>query len=79
MTLVGVNLVNNKPNRWKIMNSWGDDYGLKGYLMMNDEWFNEYVYEVVLNKKYLTKEIVDLLDTEPTILPYYSPFGKKCD
>ena len=79
MTLVGVNLVNDKPNRWKIMNSWGDDYGLKGYLMMNDEWFNEYVYEVVLNKKYLTKEIVDLLDTEPTILPYYSPFGKKCD
>ncbi len=79
MTFTGVNLVDDKPNRWKVMNSWGEDYGFKGYFMMNDAWFDEYVYEIVVNKKYLPKNVLKILDTEPTILPYFTPFCRKCD
>lgn len=51
MTLTGVNLVEEKPNRWKVENSWGKENGEKGYFVMSDQWFEDYTYEVVVNKK----------------------------
>ncbi|HBM75876.1 MAG TPA: aminopeptidase, partial [Clostridiaceae bacterium] len=45
------------PNRWKVENSWGEKNGEKGYFVMNDSWFDEYTYEVIINKKYLSDEL----------------------
>ena len=66
MILVGVNLDDSgKPNRWKIENSWGKDVGKNGYFVASEEYFKDYVYEVIINKKYLTEEQKALLRTEP--------------
>ena len=75
MVITGANLVDGKPNRWKVENSWGDDIGAKGWFRMSDEWFNEYVYQAVINKKHLSKEQVDALSTEPIVLNPWDPMG----
>lgn len=57
MMFLGVNLDENwKGNRWKVENSWGDASGNKGIYLLTDEWFNSYVYQVVINKKHLKPE-----------------------
>lgn len=68
MTLTGVNLVDGQPNRWKIENSWGDKNGDKGYFVMTQDWFEQYTYEAVINKKYLDDQTRALLDQQPEIL-----------
>ncbi|GAA3635680.1 C1 family peptidase [Lactobacillus hamsteri] len=65
MAITGVNLVNGKPNRWKVENSWGDGIGEGGYMCMTQSWFEKYCYQVVANKKYLPKEVLDVLATKP--------------
>ena len=57
-----------KPIRWKVQNSWGDDRGKKGCFLMTDQWFTDYVYECVINKKYLSEEVVKNFEKEPIIL-----------
>ncbi|XP_069082360.1 bleomycin hydrolase [Pleurodeles waltl] len=61
--------------KWRVENSWGDDRGNKGYLIMTDDWFSEYVYEVVVDKKYLSEEILEVLKQEPIVLPAWDPMG----
>lgn len=61
--------------KWRVENSWGDDKGDKGYLMMSDQWFSEFVYEVVVDKKFVPEEILDVLKQEPIILPPWDPMG----
>ncbi len=72
MTIAGVDIVNGKPVNWKVENSWGPDHPDKGYLVMSDEWFTDYTFEVVVNKKYLNKDELALLDTEAYVLPYWN-------
>lgn len=70
MTLAGVDLDDDgKPTKWKVENSWGDKNGVKGYFTMSDDWMNDYVYEVVVHKKYLTQEQQALLKQAPVELP----------
>lgn len=66
--LTGVDLVDDEPRRWKVENSWGAKNGVNGYFTMDDGWMNEYVYEVVVNKKYLSADQVALLDQTPVEL-----------
>jgi len=75
MVFTGVNLIDNKPNKWKVENSWGDKGGEKGYFVMSDKWFEEYTYQIVINKKYLSDELKKAWETEPTILKPWDPMG----
>ncbi|WP_320127500.1 C1 family peptidase [uncultured Sphaerochaeta sp.] len=76
MVLTGVNLdENGTPNRWRVENSWGEEPGVKGYFVMSDDWFNEYTYQVVVNKKYLSKEQREAINQEPIVLKPWDPMG----
>ncbi len=75
MILTGVNIIDNKANRWKIENSWGDKIGNKGYFTASSSWFNKYVYQVVINKKYLSKEEKKMLEKETIKLSPWDPMG----
>jgi bleomycin hydrolase len=75
MVFTGVNVVDGKPNRWKVENSWGDKRGEKGWFRMSDEWFSEYVYQVVVEKKYLTGDERKALEKKPTVLKPWDPMG----
>lgn len=76
MTLQGVNLdENGKPNRWRIENSWGDEAGRDGFYVMSDRWFDEFTYQIVVNRKYLPKEALAAYDSEPIVLAPWDPMG----
>lgn len=67
MTFTGVNLVNKKPNRWKVENSWGKENGKNGFFVMSDKWFEEYVYEIYVNRKYLSEKLLEKYDNAPLL------------
>lgn len=74
MTLMAVDLdENGNPKKWKVENSWGPASGHKGHLVMTNEWFNEYMFRLVVDKKYVPAEILELLKQEPTMLPPWDP------
>ncbi|WP_125982007.1 C1 family peptidase [Loigolactobacillus iwatensis] len=68
MTLTGVDLVDDQPTKWKVENSWGDKNGEKGYFVMSDDWFDNFVYHTVINKKFLTPAQQKMLTVTPTEL-----------
>lgn len=74
MTLVGVELdENGAPRKWLLENSWGTTRGYNGHLIMTDRWFDEYMFRVVAEKKYVPQAILDLLDRKPVRLPAWDP------
>ncbi len=74
MTLVAVDLdESGQPLKWKVENSWGPSYGYSGYLIMTHEWFCEYMFRLVVNKKYCTPDILSLLSQAPERLPAWDP------
>ena len=75
MVLTGVNLVDGKPNRWKVENSWGEESGVEGFWMMSDAWMDEYTYQIVVRKDLLTKEQLDAFNSEPIVLAPWDPMG----
>ncbi|MAV63937.1 MAG: aminopeptidase [Candidatus Marinimicrobia bacterium] len=75
MLFTGVDIVDGKSRKWRVENSWGAKGGSKGYYLMTDKWFNEYNYEIVVDKKYLPKRILDLFKKEPVELAPWDPMG----
>jgi bleomycin hydrolase len=73
MTLMAVDVSKDgKINKWLLENSWGMT-GYKGYLIMTDEWFNEYMFRLVINKKYISAKTLKILDQKPIMLPPWDP------
>lgn len=77
MVLEGVNLdADGRPTLWKVENSWGAEHGRNGFDTLSDPWFDEYVYQVVVDKKYLTDEERATYEAEePTVLAPWDPMG----
>jgi bleomycin hydrolase len=76
MVLTGVDLDDKgRSRRWKVENSWGDKVGEKGYFVMGDRWFDEYMFEVVIDRRHLPKRVLQALATEPVVLPPWDPMG----
>ncbi|MGK2308870.1 aminopeptidase C [Cutibacterium sp. V947] len=71
MTIVGVDLVDGVPVRWRVENSWGDEVGRKGFFTMNDSWFDEYVYNVIVPRSRVSEDVAKACDQEPIVLPQY--------
>lgn len=65
--------IEDKPIKWQFENSWGSAYGHNGYLTFTDEWFNDYMFRVVVNKKYLDAKTLKLLEQKSIILPPWDP------
>lgn len=64
-----------QPVRWRVENSWSDTAGDKGYFVMSDDWFSEFVYQVVVDPKFVGRETRDVLKQEPKVLPLWDPMG----
>ena len=69
MTFVGEDVVDGKPRQWKVENSWGTKVGDKGYFVMDDKWFDEYLFKVVVKKQYLPEKLVKIAEGEATPVP----------
>ena len=74
MTLMAVDLdKGGKPVKWMVENSWGADSGYKGHLIMTDDWFNEYMFRLVVETKYVPAKIMELFKQKPVRLPAWDP------
>ena len=77
MVFEGVNLAaDGHPTLWKVENSWGKEHGRDGFDTLSDAWFDQYVYQVVVDRRYLTDEERATYDTEDAkVLAPWDPMG----
>ena len=76
MLFTGVDVHDGSPRKWRVENSWGDEeVGEKGFQTMNDSWFDEYMFEIAVEKKYLSSDMISALEEEPIVLPPWDPMG----
>jgi bleomycin hydrolase len=75
MVFQGVDLDGEQPVRWCVENSWGDDTGKKGMFLLTDAWFDQYVYQIVVNKRFLSEEILRAYEGDPIALAPWDPMG----
>lgn len=75
MVLTGVDLIDGESTKWKVENSWGEKVGTNGFFVMSDAWMDEYTYQIVVRKEFLTAEQLTAFEAEPTVLAPWDPMG----
>lgn len=75
MVLTGVDLIDGESTKWKVENSWGEKVGTNGFFVMSDAWMDEYTYQIVVRKEFLTAEQLAAFEAEPTVLAPWDPMG----
>lgn len=76
MVLTAVHLdEQGKSVRWRVQNSWGEDAGTEGWFVMSDKWMDEFVYQAVVEPRFVSKAVRDVLSTKPKVLPLWDPMG----
>ena len=75
LTAVHIDEATGAPVRWRVQNSWGTAAGVDGWFVMSDDWMSEFVYQAVVDPRFLSKEVRDVLRKEPTVLPLWDPMG----
>ena len=76
MVLTGVDLdEDGKSKKWKVENSWGDKVGNKGYFVASDTWMDQYTYQIVVRKEFLSAEELVAYEAEPIVLAPWDPMG----
>ena len=79
MCITGVSFKDNEPRKWKIENSWGMERGKNGYYIMSNTWFDQFVYQAVVDKKYLNEKELKALEEKPIVLKPWDPMGSLAD
>ena len=79
MCITGVSFKDGVPSKWKIENSWGTDRAKAGYYIMSASWFDQFVYQAVVDKKYLNKDELKALKAKPIVLKPWDPMGSLAD
>lgn len=76
MVLTGVDLdEDGRSKKWKVENSWGDKVGNKGYFVASDAWMDQYTYQIVVRKEFLSAEELAAYEAEPIVLAPWDPMG----
>lgn len=77
MTITGIYLdqQSQQVTKFRVENSWGEDRHEKGYLVMTSQWFDEFVFEIVVDKSVCPDEVLDASKAEPIVLPAWDPMG----
>jgi bleomycin hydrolase len=76
MLFTGVDVVDGRPRRWRVENSWGaDNNGRSGFFVITDNWFDEHMFEIAARRSYLPEDLRDAIDQEPIVLPAWDPMG----
>lgn len=75
LTAVHVDEKSGKPVRWRVQNSWDENAGEKGWFVMTDRWMDEFVYQVVVDPRFVGREVRDVLRQEAKVLPLWDPMG----
>ena len=73
MTLIAVDLKDGVPQKWMVENSWGASSGYQGNIIMTDEWFNEYMFRLVVEKQFVPADVLRMLEQKPVLLPAWDP------
>lgn len=76
MVLTGVHEdAEGRTVRWRVQNSWGEGVGERGWFVMSDEWMDQFVYQAVVDPRFLARKVRDVLKKEPVVLPLWDPMG----